>query len=140
MRRITFGVALAMSLGTAILPVGQASAAAPPAGAAASTEIASLARWSNCNESVMCMFHKKNGNSVAYKLRTRDANFANNKFSDDHKANDAMKSYWNRSGRTYCFWVNKNYKPANGPFRVLPGRRGNFPQPWYNDISSARPC
>lgn len=100
---------------------------------------AAPAAISDCNQAVMCMFQSDGFAGVAYKLFTEDSNFANNTYSDGTRANDRMRSYFNNTSRQYCFYTNSNFS-GSGPFVVNGGTSGNFPSPYHDGISSARPC
>lgn len=86
----------------------------------------------------MCMFQSDGFGGPAYLLTDEDSDFSNNHYSDGTRANDRMRSYWNRSEVAYCFYLNSGFN--NGPFVVPAGAFGTFPNPYHEGVSSARPC
>jgi hypothetical protein len=115
-----------------------ASAVFMGAGVASATNV-QPASLSTCNRLVMCMFQTDAFGGPAYLLLDEDSDFSNNTYSDGNRANDRMRSYWNRSELDYCFYLNAGFSP-NPPFVVSAGSSGVFSAPLHDGISSARPC
>ena len=84
------------------------------------------------------MFQSDGFGGPAYLLTDEDSDFSNNHYSDGTRANDRMRSYWNRSEVEYCFYLESDFE--KGPYVVPAGASGNFPNPYHDGISSAEPC
>jgi hypothetical protein len=89
---------------------------------------------STCPKGYICLFTDSNFSGTAYKVQAGTSV----PWFGDFNFNDAMSSWANDSGRTFCWYTDANYVGLRRDMK--PGYRVNLPANENDTASSLRPC
>jgi hypothetical protein len=137
--RVIFTTALLLALATGLVAMSSPTARALPGGSTPVTPAAlppgvSPHSGSTCPRGYICLFTDYDYRGTAYKVKAGTSV----PWFGDFNFNDAMSSWANDSGQTFCWFVDANY--SGMVHDMKPGYRVNLPPNENDSASSLRPC